>query len=81
MLQALESGQRADTILDRLQPRVAPAERQTFGANKTVRLPCRLLPDDARAEVEQHLETIDADWRDCIMIRESRPNPSGRSAR
>ena len=49
-------------------------------ARLCLRLPCRLLPDEARAEVEQQLETIDADWRDCIMIRESRPNPSGRVA-
>ena len=79
VLQALESGQRADTILDRLLPRVAPGERQRFGAGNAVRLPCRLLPDEARAEVERRLDAIDADWRSCVMIRESRAKPSARS--
>ena len=74
MLQALDSGERADSILDVLQLRVAPAERQTFGAYNAARLPCRQLPDEARTEVEHRLDAIDADWRDCIMIRETRPN-------
>jgi hypothetical protein len=81
VLQALDSGPRADTILDRLQLQVASAERQTFGAHNAVRLPCKLLPDEARADVEHRLETIDAHWRDYIVIREPQPRRPGRFPR
>lgn len=81
VLQALDPGPRADTILDRLQLQVAPAERLTFSAHDAVRLPCKLLPDEARADVEHRLETIDAHWRDYIMIRESRPRRPERFTR
>jgi hypothetical protein len=67
-LHALDCGPRADAILDRLQLQLAPAERQTFGARNAARLPCRLLPDEARADVEHRLEAIDADWREYIVI-------------
>ncbi len=81
VLQALDSGPRADTLLAELQVRLAPAERQTFSAHDAARLPCNLLPAEARADIEHRLDAIDADWRDYIMIREARPRPPGRFAR
>jgi hypothetical protein len=73
VLQALDSGPRAERILDRLQLEVRPAAPQSFSADTVVRLPCKLLPDEARADIEHRLQTIDADWRNYILIRESRP--------
>jgi hypothetical protein len=81
VLQALDSGPRADTILAALQVRLVAAERQTFSAHDAARLPCNLLPDEARAAIEHRLDAIDADWRDCIMIRETRPRPPRRFTR
>src|SRR4051794_11867648 len=69
VLQALESSPRADAILDRLQAHLVPAQRQSFRGSAAARLPCSLLPEEARAEIEQRLDWIDRQWRDCLAIR------------
>ena len=81
VLQALDSSSRADSILDRLQHQLAPAQRQTFNPHDVVRLPCKLLPDEALADVEHRLEALDAHWRDCIKIREPRQRRPARFTR
>jgi len=75
VLQALDSSPRADSNLDRLQYQIAPAQRQTFNPHDVVRLPCKLLPDEALADVEHRLEALDAHWRVYIKIREPRRRP------
>jgi hypothetical protein len=81
VLEALDSGSRADSVLAALQIRLVPAERQTFSARDAARLPCNLLPDEARADIEHRLDAIDARWREYIMIRETRSRPPGRFTR
>src|SRR3954470_1439344 len=70
VLQSLQSSPRADAILDRLQAQLAPAERQTFRDSAAARLPCNLLPEEARADVAHRLDRMDRHWRDCIAICE-----------
>jgi hypothetical protein len=69
VVQSLQSSPRADAILDRLQAHLAPAERQSFRDGAAARLPCNVLPEDARADIEHRLDRIDRHWRDCITIR------------
>src|SRR4051794_28428056 len=49
LLQSLRSSPRAGAILDRLQADLAPAERQSFRDSAAARVPCNLLPEEARA--------------------------------
>jgi hypothetical protein len=72
VLQSLQSSPRADAILDRLQAHLAPAQRQSFRDSAAARLACNLLPADARADIEQRLDRIDRQWRNCIAIRAPR---------
>jgi len=81
VLQALQSSPRADAILERLQARLAPAQRQTFRDSGAARLPCNLLPEEARADIERRLDRIDRHWRDSIAIRPPAATSSGRSPR
>jgi len=81
VLQSLHGSPRADAILDRLQAHLAPAQRQTFRDSAAARLPCNLLPEQARAEIEQRLDRIDRHWRDCIAIRAPGATRRGRFTR
>jgi hypothetical protein len=81
VLQSLQSSPRADAILERLQARLAPAQRQTFRDSGAARLPCNLLPEEARADIEQRLDRIDSHWRDCIAVSAPAATSPGRFPR
>jgi hypothetical protein len=81
VLQSLHCSPRADAILDRLQAHLAPAQRQSFHDCAAARLPCNLLPEEARADIEQRLDRIDRHWRDCIAIRAPGATMPGRFTR
>jgi len=81
VLRSLQSSPRADAILDRLQAHLAPAQRQIFRDSAAARLPCNLLPDEARADIEYRLDRIDRHWRDCIEIRAPGATMPGRFTR
>jgi hypothetical protein len=81
VLQSLQCNPRADAILDRLQAHLAPAHRQTFRDSAAARLPCNLLPEEARADIEQRLDRIDRHWRNCIAIRAPGVTRPGRFTR